>query len=167
MSTKRFVAACAAAFVVSQVLEILIHGFILGPDYKPFYGTLLRPMDRGADWRALLLPLAHLSFIIAFVWVYARAATSTSWVRSGIVFGIFGWAIGQVPLWLLWYAEQPWPDSLVVKQLVLELVASVIVGLVVASIVRVPWGVRTDDDRRQAGDSSDSRQRQAVVNSAG
>ena len=167
MSAKRFVAACAAAFVVSQVLEILIHGFILGPDYKPFYGTLLRPMDRGADWRGLLLPVAHLSFIIAFVWVYARATTSTSWVRSGTVFGIFGWAIGQAPLWLLWYAEQPWPDSLVVKQLVLGLVASVIVGLVVASIVRVPRGARTDDDRWQARDSSDSRQRQAAVNTAG
>jgi len=82
MTTKRFVAACAAAFVVSQILEILIHGFILAPDYAPYYGKLLRPMDRGGDWRALLLPLAHLSFIIAFVWVYARAATAGSWVRS-------------------------------------------------------------------------------------
>ena len=139
MTTKRFVAACAAAFVVSQIFEILIHGFILAPDYAPFYGKLLRPMARG-DWRGLLLPVAHLSFIIAFVWVYARAATSGSWVRSGIVCGIFGWAIGQVPLWLLWYAEQPWPDSLVVKQLALELVAAIVVGLVVASIVRSPAG---------------------------
>jgi len=137
MTKKRFVAACAAAFIVSQILEILIHGFILAPDYAPYYGKLLRPMDRGADWRGLLLPLAHLSFIVAFVWVYARAATSPSWVESGIIFGIFAWAIAQVPLWLLWYAEQPWPDSLVLKQLALELVAAVIVGLVVAAIVPV------------------------------
>jgi hypothetical protein len=162
MTTKRFVAACAAAFVVSQILEILIHGFILAPDYAPFYGKLLRPMDRGADWRGLLLPVAHLSFIIAFVWIYARAAASTLWVRSGIVFGVFGWAIGQVPLWLLWHAEQPWPDSLVVKQLALELVAAVVVGLVVAAIVRAP-GPRTKDDRWRLEHSSGSRQRQAAV----
>jgi hypothetical protein len=81
---------------------------------------------------------------------------------SGIVFGVFGWAIGQVPLWLLWYAEQPWPDSLVVKQLALELVAAVVVGLVVAAIVRTA-GPHTTDDRRRVEHSSDSRLRQAAV----
>ena len=70
----------------------------------------------GAIGECSLLPLACLSFIIAFVWIYGRVMPSGSWVRSGLAFGFFGWAIGQVPLWLLWYAEQPWPDSLVVKQ---------------------------------------------------
>jgi hypothetical protein len=42
--------------------------------------------------------------------------------------------MGQVPLWLLWYAEQPWPGSLVVKQLVLELLSSLIVGFTIAVV---------------------------------
>ena len=45
MSTKRFVGTVVIVFVVAQVFAIVIHGFILGPDYRPFYGTLLRPMQ--------------------------------------------------------------------------------------------------------------------------
>lgn len=45
MSTRRFIGTVVAVFLVSQVFAIVIHGFILGADYRPFYGTLLRPMD--------------------------------------------------------------------------------------------------------------------------
>jgi hypothetical protein len=48
--------------------------------------------------------------------------------------GIIGWLIGQAPLWLLWYAEQPWPGTLVVKQLLLELISSLIIGATVVAV---------------------------------
>jgi hypothetical protein len=44
--------------------------------------------------------------------------------------------MASVPLWLLWYAEQPWPGSLVIKQLALELVSTLILGVVVAALGR-------------------------------
>jgi hypothetical protein len=144
MTSRRFIATCAVAFLCSQILTILIHGFILRADYAPFYGTLLRPRNGGGDWRMLFLPVSHLSFIVAFVWVYAnhvRAAPTESWMREGLKFGFAGWMIGQVPLWLLWYAEQPWPDSLVVKQLVLELISALAIGLVVAAMARPAMAV--------------------------
>jgi hypothetical protein len=119
---------------VSQVLEIAVHGFVLRADYAPFYGTLLRPMTGGGDWRMLLLPVAHLLFVVAFVWIYDRIGMSGAWVRDGLTVGALGWMIGQAPLWLLWYAEQPWPDGLVVKQLALEFVSSLVLGLVVAGM---------------------------------
>ena len=40
--------------------------------------------------------------------------------------------MGQVRVWLLWYAEQPWPGSLLVKQLGLELLSSLVIGLTIA-----------------------------------
>lgn len=130
MSRGRFAGVCAVAFVASQILEIVIHGFILASDYRPFYGTLLRPMSP-QPWQGVLLPIAHLSFIIALVWVYDRLSMDRSRVSQGIRLGVIGFFIGQLPLWVIWYAEQPWPGSLLVKQLVLEFVASVIVGLVI------------------------------------
>jgi len=136
MTTKRFAATCAVAFVVSQILAIAVHGFILSADYAPFYGTLLRPMNGEPDWRMLMLPLAHLSFVVSFVWIYARIGPTGPWLLEGVRFGVLGWLVGQVPLWLLWYAEQPWPDSLVVKQLGLELVSALILGVVVAGMAR-------------------------------
>jgi hypothetical protein len=134
MTTKRFAGTCAVAFIVSQVLAIAIHGFILRSDYLPYYGNLLRPMNGEGDWRMLLLPLAHLSSIITLVWVYSRMALTGSWLRQGLIIGTVGYFIGQAPLWMLWYAEQPWPDGLVVKQLALELVAALLIGLSVSAI---------------------------------
>jgi len=145
MTTKRFVGTCAAAFVVSQILAIAVHGFILRSDYLPYYGTLLRPME-GGGWQMMLLPLAHLSFVIALVWVYARLAIDGSWVKQGLIIGALGFFIGQGPLWLLWYAEQPWPGSLVIKQLTLELVSALLIGIVVAGVA----GGTTGDGRRNS-----------------
>jgi hypothetical protein len=71
------------------------------------------------------------------------------WLRAGLTYGVIGWMIGQVPLWLLWFAEQPWPDALVVKQLSLELVSSLILGLVVAALAR-PLAAATGASARMA-----------------
>ena len=132
MTAKRMAAAIVAAFVVDQMLQGILHGFVLAKDYAPYYGTLLRSQDVG--WRALFLPVAHLSFTIAFVWVYSRMNLKGGVVAQGVTLGFLAWFLGQVPVWLLWWAEQPWPDSLVPKQLGLELVASLVFGFIVAAI---------------------------------
>jgi hypothetical protein len=135
MTYGRAAATVLVAFVVSQILAVLIHGFVLAADYAPYYGSLLRGGDEPA-WQFIFLPVAHLSFVISLVWVYGRLPLAGGLARRGITLGVFGWAIGQVPLYLLWYAEAPWPDSLVWKQLGLELVASVLIGMTVALIAR-------------------------------
>jgi len=132
MTGKRFAAVCAITFVVSQILAIAVHGFILAGDYAPYYGTLLRPKGTPAP-QMLLLPIAHLSYVIALVWIYDRIMTRDPWVGQGLRIGALGFAVGQVPHWLLWYAEQPWPDGLIVKQLVLELISALLLGLTIAA----------------------------------
>jgi len=134
MTTKRFAATVAVAFIVSQILAVAVHGFILAADYAPFYGNLLRPMSKEGEWRMLLLPLAHLCFVSALVWVYGRVALAGSTVVRGMKLGLLGWIIGQAPFWMLWYAEQPWPGSVVVKQLPLELGSSLIIGITIAAV---------------------------------
>ena len=133
MSGKRMAGAIVAAFVVDQILQALLHGFVLAKDYAPYYGTLLRD-QRTAGWQMLFLPVAHLSFTVAFVWIYSRMTLRGSVLAQGVKLGVLAWLLGQVPVWLQWWAEQPWPDSIVPKQLGLELVASLIFGLVIAAI---------------------------------
>ena len=133
MSTGRTAATVAAAFVVSQVLAIAIHGFILAQDYAPFYGKLLRSPDGGA-WQMGLLPVVHLVFISTIVWFYSRLRLEGTRLKRGLILGTAAWAVGQVPVWLLWYAEQPWPGDLVLKQLGLELVSSLIIGLTIVAV---------------------------------
>jgi hypothetical protein len=136
MTGRRFAAVCVVAFLVSQILEIVIHGFVLAGDYAPFYGTLLRPMSGSPGWQGLLLPVAHLSYVIALVWVYDRIMDDSSKMTQGLRIGVVGFAMGQAPLWLLWYAEQPWPGGLVIKQLLLELAASLLLGVAIAGTAR-------------------------------
>ena len=147
MNTKRrFLVTVAVVFLVAQVFAIVIHGFILGPDYRPFYGTLIRPMqgDPEATWMVVFLPVAHLAMAIAFVALFSR------WVRpvlgeeipQGLRFGVLAWLFGPVPMYLLWFAEQPWPFSLTIKQLALELFTMLVLGTLTAILYR-PGSVDT------------------------
>src|SRR5262249_20776751 len=147
----------AAAFVVSQILAIVVHGFILAADYAPYYGTLLRTHEH-ASWQMLLLPAAHIAFFSALVWLYARprlvgggdADALAPRAGRGVGVGTAGWVVGQIPLWLLWYAEQPWPGTLVVKQLGLELVSSLAIGLTIALVARERAAIGADRFARSA-----------------
>jgi hypothetical protein len=142
MTKKRMAGTIAAAFVVSQVLEALIHGFVLANDYAPYYGSLLRSGDDGSG-AMLVLPFAHLSMICGLVWIFARLPLAGSQVARGLKIGLLGWFVGAAPVWLLWYAEQPWPGSLVVKQLPLELLSSLAIGLTIAFVA----GKHTNEPR--------------------
>ena len=116
-----------------------MHGFILSADYEPYEGTLLRSSGDGAPpWQMLFLPVVHLALIVPLVWVYARLRLEGSTATRGLKIGLLGWAMGQLPVWLLWYAQQPWPGDLVLKQLGLELVASLAIGLTIAAVARIP-----------------------------
>jgi hypothetical protein len=133
VTTRRMAAAILVAFVVSEILAVLVHGFVLAADYGPYYGSLLRSQSGPAP-QMLLLPVAHFSFIAALVWVFSRVDFAGGTLSRGLKLGIVGWLMGQAPLWLLWYAEQPWPGALVVKQLSLELASSLLIGLTIAAI---------------------------------
>jgi hypothetical protein len=138
MTHARAAGTTFAAFLVAQIFAIAIHGFILAADYAPFYGTLLRDQQGDPVWQALLLPVSHLCFISGLVWIYGRLSLDGSQAARGLKLGLVAWLVGQAPLYLLWYAEQPWPDSLIVKQLGLELLASLAIGLTIASVSRRP-----------------------------
>jgi hypothetical protein len=132
MSKTRIFLTGLAALFVAELLASIIHGYVLAADYAPYYGTLLRG---GADpaWQFAFLPLAHLAWVGGLVWVYLRVTFTGSLVVQALKLGFLGWVIGQVPLWLLWFAEQPWPNGLVVKQLALELASSLLVGITIAA----------------------------------
>src|SRR4029453_11592952 len=101
MSRTRMITTIVVGFLVSQVLAAVVHGFFPDRDYAPFGGTLLRAAQ-GQDtppWQMLFLPIAHLSFISALVWSYGHLQMSGSVIVRGLTLGVFGWLIGQVPLW--------------------------------------------------------------------
>jgi hypothetical protein len=138
VSTRRFIGTVVLVFFISQIFAIVIHGFILGADYRPFYGTLLRPMQ-AADapkWMGLFLPVAHLAMATAFVALFTRWVRPGPEIPQGLRFGVLAWLFGPVPMYLLWFAEQPWPFSLTIKQLVLDLFTMLVLGTLTSMLYK-------------------------------
>jgi hypothetical protein len=138
VSTKRFIGTVVVVFFISQIFAIVIHGFILGADYRPFYGTLLRAMQ-AADapkWMGLFLPVAHLAMATAFVALFTRWVRPGPEIPQGLRFGVLAWLFGPVPMYLLWFAEQPWPFSLTIKQLVLDLFTMLVLGTLTSMLYK-------------------------------
>ena len=139
MTRARTAATILVAFLVAQVFAVVIHGFVLSADYEPFEGTLLRASGTGTPpWQMVFLPVVHLSLIAPLVWVYGRLQLRGSTTVRGLKLGVLGWAMGQLPVWLLWFAQQPWPGDLVLKQLGWELLASLAIGITIAAVARLP-----------------------------
>ena len=134
MSKTRIFLTGLAALFVAEALAIVIHGFLLAADYAPYYGTLLRGGD-SPSWQFAFLTVAHAAYVSGLVWIYLHVPFAGSRGLRGLKLGLLGWVVGDAPIWMIWFAEQPWPTSLVGKQLVLELASSLIVGATIAALV--------------------------------
>ena len=117
MTRSRAIATGLAAFFVSQILTVIIHGFILSSDYEPFRGTLLRAADVDPPWQMLFLPIVHLARRRDAGVALRAASVGRIEVESWTALGLVAWTMSQVPVWLIWYARQPWPGVLGSEQL--------------------------------------------------
>jgi hypothetical protein len=132
----RVVLAGVVVFVLANVGAVIVHGFLLAADYEPYEGTLLR---RGTEpaWQFIFLPVVHLSFTIGLIWLFRLARVEDHrWTARALKLGIIAWLIGPAPMFLLWYAEQPWPGTIVVKQLPYELAIAIVLALTAGAMLR-------------------------------
>lgn len=129
---SRFAIATVAVFIVSSLLNFLIHGLILKPTYMAMPDLTRTPTDSQAY--ILYLMLGFLFFSIGFVGIYAAGVNSSHWVGQGLHYGVLVWLVASVSRYFIYYAIQPWPFRLVLEQIGLELVMMLLLGLLVAAI---------------------------------
>jgi hypothetical protein len=132
----RVVLAGVVVFLLANVGAVIVHGFLLAADYDPYEGTLLR---RGTEpaWQFIFLPVVHLSFTTGLIWLFRIARVDDDrWTARALKLGVIAWLIGPAPMFLLWYAEQPWPGSIVMKQLPYEFVIAIVLALTAGAILR-------------------------------
>ncbi|HEY1303400.1 MAG TPA: hypothetical protein VGF24_07635 [Vicinamibacterales bacterium] len=145
---SRVALAGLAVFVLSQVCAVVVHGFLLAADYEPFEGTLLRAntSDPNPAWQFVFLPVVHLSFTVGLIWLFVVArADAERWVSRALTLGVVSYLIGPGPMFLLWYAQQPWPGALAVKQLGYELVIALMLAITAGAILRKNVGASDTD----------------------
>lgn len=131
---KRLLIAGVAAFLVSFAFSFVVHGMILSGDYARLPNLMRTDQDAMGYFPFMLL--AHLVKGFAFAWVFAQGVSAGSWVNQGLRFGIAMALLITVPLYLIYYAVQPMPGSLVVKQVFFDSVGTILMALAVAFIYR-------------------------------
>jgi hypothetical protein len=130
----KFWISVIAMFVVSMAVGFVVHAMFLGPEYARL-GTLFRPASDAQNYFWAML-LAHVFIAIAFTWIYLRGRESRPFLGQGIRYGIAVALLTAVPVYLIYYAVQPMPGALVVKQIAADTIGYVIMGVVLAWINR-------------------------------
>lgn len=132
---RKFWISGVVAFVAFYMLSFVVHEWILGDQYRQL-PQLFRSEDTMLSYMPFMM-LAQLLMAFAFVWIYRQGiAPGAPWLQQGIRYGVAASLFAVVPMYLIYYALQPWPGMLVLMQILLQTTATVIVGIVVAWLNR-------------------------------
>ena len=129
----RFLISVVVLFVVGMALGFVVHGLLLGPEYAKLTGTLFRPEAEARNYFWAML-LAHVFIAVGFTWIYIRGREAKPWFAQGLRFGVAVAVLTTIPTYLIYLAVQPMPEALVVKQIVFDTIAMLIMGVVTAFI---------------------------------
>lgn len=131
----KFLLAAIAAFMISFVWGFIAHGILLHSDYGQL-PNLFRPDGEAMGFLPYVM-LSHAVKGFAFAWVYRQGISAgVPWLSQGIRFGIIASLLITVPLYLVYFAVQPLPAALVVKQMALDTVGTILMALAVAYICK-------------------------------
>ncbi len=131
---RTFLLSWLLVFVLWMAGSFLVHGTMLHAAYQTLTGLYRTDADAAGYFPFILL--AHMIMSGAFVWIYARGIEAKPWAAQGIRFGIIIAIFAAVPRYLIYYAVQPMPATLVVQQIVLDSIIIVILGAAVAYMYR-------------------------------
>jgi hypothetical protein len=133
MMSMRFLVSVVVLFIVSMALGFVVHGLLLGADYAKLVPNLFRTEQDGQAHFGWML-LAHLFIAVGFTWVYRAGRSDRPWLGQGVRFGIAIAVLTTIPTYLIYYAVQPMPFDVVVKQIVLDTIAMVLMGIIAAGV---------------------------------
>ncbi len=132
---KKFWIAGAAGFLVLLIFSFVAHGILLQADYA-LLPNLMRTEADAMNYFPFML-LSHLIKGFAFAWIYRQGiSANVPWLTQGVRFGVAVALLVAVPLYLVYYSVQPMPGTLVVKQIILDSISTVLMGIVVAFIFK-------------------------------
>lgn len=122
----------AALTVLSLIIGFVVNAVLLAPEYAKLT-SLFRPEADAQNYFGIML-FAHLCIGAGMTWVYRMGREAKPFVAQGVRFGVAMSVLIVVPMYLIYYAVQPMPGVLVVKQIVFDSIGMVIMGVVAAWI---------------------------------
>jgi hypothetical protein len=131
---KKMMLAWVLVFVAWMIGSFVVHGVLLRADYMQLATLFRTDADQQKYFPVMLL--AHVVLAGAFVWIYARGVEAKPWLAQGIRFGIAVALLTIVPTYLIYFAVQPLPAAVVVKQIIGDGILLLILGSIVAWVYR-------------------------------
>jgi hypothetical protein len=131
---RKFLMSTVIVFVVSMIFGFVVHEVLLGANYSQV-AHLYRAEEDQMNYLHWML-LGALLASAAMVWIYRQGKKDTPWLPQGVRFGVALVLLMTIPWFLTYYAVQPLPGMLVVKQIVFESVGTVVLGILVAWLHR-------------------------------
>ena len=131
---KKFLVAWIVLFVAWFIGSFIVHGVLLSADYMHLTSLFRAEGDQQKYFPWLIV--AHVMLSGAFVWIYARGVESKPWLAQGVRFGIAVAFLTTVPTYIIYFAVQPMPGEVVVKQIVFDGILTVVLGGIVAWLYR-------------------------------
>jgi hypothetical protein len=124
---KRFFISVIVIGIASLLLGFMVHGTLLEADYK-LTGLFRGPEDAVKHFPFMLL--AHFLIAFGFTWIYRKGLEpGKPAIGQGIRFGLAVATLMTIPMCLVYYAVQPMPGMVVVKQIIFGVISNVVLGI--------------------------------------
>jgi cytochrome bd-type quinol oxidase subunit 2 len=133
--SRRFIISVVVMLVLGMGLGFLIHGVLLYDDYARLPNVMRPPAQ--AQAKMPLMVLAYVCIALAFTWIYVKGRENKPWLAQGARYGAAIAVLTAVPTYLIYHVVSQFPFDLAVKQIVLDSITLVVMGIVLARIYRV------------------------------
>ena len=131
----RFWISGVVMFVVVMAGGFVIHGMLLHADYAAQPNLMRTEADSQTHF--VWMFVANLLLGFGFTWIYRKGReTGKPWLGQGLRFGVALAVTFAAPMYLIYYVVQPWPASIVIKQIGFESIMALVTGVVLAAINR-------------------------------
>ena len=130
---KQFLLSVVVLFILSLVLGFVVHGCLLKGDYAQLPNLMRTEAGQQRHFPAMLL--AHVFIAIGITAIYRRGREAgKGCFGQGVRFGVLLAMVSIIPGYLIYYAVEPMPLSLVEKQIVLDTITMILLGLAAAGL---------------------------------
>ncbi|GMR14862.1 MAG: hypothetical protein BMS9Abin30_0473 [Gammaproteobacteria bacterium] len=131
---KQFWISALVMFLATLVVGFVVHASLLGADYAAL-PNLYRSEEDSANYFQYML-LAHVLMGIGLTWVYRMGRDDSAWLGQGLRFGAALIVLITIPTYMIFYAVQPMPAVLAVKQILFDSVGMLLIGMLAAYVNR-------------------------------
>lgn len=129
---KQFWVSVAVTFVLMLGFGFLVHGLLLSGDYGQLPALFRTEAEQQRHFPFMLA--AHAIAALAFVWIYVRGKEAKPFLAQGVRYGLAMAGVMVVPKFLIYFAVEPIPHMIALKQIAFDTVAVVVMGIVVARL---------------------------------